>query len=218
MEMKTKIAIFDDNKNIRNSIQLLLSTHLSFEVVGMFRDAENCVRDVRSCGADIVLMDIEMPGRNGIDAVRQLKKELPHLLILIQTVFEDEDKIFESIRAGASGYLLKSAINQSLIKSIEELFQGGAPMTPLIARKLLYSIQNENVKTKAAKTSIDYGLTNKEREVLVCIVQGMSYKMVGHELNITYDTVRSHVKKIYEKLHVVSLTEAVAKAVSQGIV
>lgn len=216
--MKTKIAIFDDNKNIRNSIQLLLGTHISYEVVGVFSDAENCVRNVRDCGATIVLMDIEMPGRNGIDAVRQLKRELPHLLILIQTVFEDEDKIFESIRAGASGYILKSAINHSLIKSIEELFQGGAPMTPLIARKLLYSIQNNDLKQNPAKPVMDYGLTNKEHEVLGCIVQGMSYKMVGYELNITYDTVRSHVKKIYEKLHVASLTEAVAKAVSQGIV
>lgn len=216
--MKTKIAIFDDNKNIRNSIQLLLSTQISYEVVGVYRDAEDCVRRVLDCHANLVLMDIEMPGMNGIDAVRQLKAELPHLMILIQTVFEDEDKIFESIRAGASGYLLKSAINQSLIKSIEELLNGGAPMTPLVARKLLYSIHTNVDHGKTVYKSIDYGLTNKEREVLSCIVRGMSYKMVGHELNITYDTVRSHVKKIYEKLHVGSLTEAVAKAVSQGIV
>lgn len=216
--MKTKIAIFDDNKNIRNSILLLLGTQISYEVVGVYRDAEDCVRRVRDCGADVVLMDIEMPGKNGIDAVRQLKTELPHLMILIQTVFEDEDKIFESIRAGASGYLLKSAINHSLIKSIEELLNGGAPMTPLVARKLLYSIHTNVDQNKPMSTSINYGLTNKEREVLSCIVRGMSYKMVGHELNITYDTVRSHVKKIYEKLHVASLTEAVAKAVSQRIV
>jgi len=216
--MKTKIAIFDDNKNIRNSILLLLSTQISYEVVGVYRDAEDCVRRVRDCGADVVLMDIKMPRKNGIDAVRQLKTKLPYLMILIQTVFEDDHKIFESIRAGASGYLLKSAINHSLIRSIEELLNGGAPMTPLVARKLLYFIHTNGDYEKPVSTSIDYGLTNKEQEVLSCIVRGMSYKMVGHELDITYDTVRSHIKKIYEKLHVASLTEAVAKAVSQRIV
>lgn len=218
--MKTRIAIFDDNGYIRRSIVRLLSTQISYEVVGIFRDGEDCVRRVRDCGADIVLMDIEIPGINGIDAVRQLKKELPHLLILIQTAFEDEEKIFRSIRAGASGYLLKCAIHQSLLKSIEELLNGGAPMTPLVARKLLCSIQMQmQAEYEASRNEpINYGLTNKESEVLSCIIRGMSYKMVGTELNISYDTVRSHIKKIYEKLHVSSLTAAVAKAVAQGIV
>jgi DNA-binding NarL/FixJ family response regulator len=216
--MSTKIAIFDDNKNIRNSISLLLSADLSFEVVGAFRDAHDCVSKVMECKAEVVLMDIEMPGINGIDAVRQLKRDLPHVLVLIQTVFEDEDRIFESIRAGASGYILKSALNQSLTDAIRELQAGGAPMTPLIARKVLYSIYQGPGEKEGQHSYTDYNLTAKEKEVLGHIVKGLSYKMIAYELDISYETVRSHMKKIYEKLHVASLTEAVAKAINQKIV
>jgi DNA-binding NarL/FixJ family response regulator len=217
--MSIRIAIFDDNKNIRNSITMLLSTDLSFEVVGTFRDAEDCVRKVTDCKAEVVLMDIEMPGINGIDAVRQIKASLPHIMILIQTVFEDEDRIFESIRAGASGYILKSFLTQTLTSAIKELQAGGAPMTPLIARKVLQSIYyNPEEKGSTPKTTVEYNLTAKEKEVLSGIVNGLSYKMIAAELNISYETVRSHMKKIYEKLHVASLTEAVAKAIKQRIV
>lgn len=214
--MSTRIAIFDDNKNIRNSISLLLSADPSFEVVGAFRDAQDCVKKVMDCNAEVVLMDIEMPGINGIEAVRMLKSNLPNVLVLIQTVFEDEDRIFESIRAGASGYILKSALNQSLSDAIVELQAGGAPMTPLIARKVLYSIYQGDKEGQTPKT--EYNLTAKEKEVLGHIVKGLSYKMIAYELNISYETVRSHMKKIYEKLHVASLTEVVAKAINQKIV
>lgn len=214
--MSVRIAIFDDNKNIRNSIMLLLKTDPSFEVVASFGDALHCVERVVACKPDVVLMDIEMPGVNGIEAVRLLKKELPHVQVLIQTVFEDEDRIFESISAGASGYILKSTLNQTLRDAIIELQMGGAPMTPLVARKMLNTIFHS--KSYKPEQATEYNLTAREKDVLTCIVNGLSYKMIAGELNITYETVRSHVKKIYEKLHVASLTEVVAKAINQKIV
>lgn len=216
--MGIRIAIFDDNKNIRNSISLLLSTDMTIEVVGVFRDALDCVRKVKECRADIVLMDIEMPAVNGIEAVKQIKSSLPQVMILIQTVFEDEDRIFDSIKAGATGYILKSALTTSLLGAIKEIQAGGAPMTPLIARKVLYSIYHSPEEASASPSGNDYNLTVKEKEVLTCIVNGLSYKMIASDLNISYETVRSHMKKIYEKLHVASLTEVVAKAIKQRIV
>ena len=213
--MSIKIAVFDDNKNIRNSIVLLLNTEAGFEVVGSFSNAKNCIREVLDCSPDVVLMDIEMPGINGIEAVRLLKKEMPNIQILIQTVFEDDDRIYESIVAGASGYILKSHINNSLLPSLKELHSGGSPMSPSIARRVLSMLQQ---KTNRIKSTTDYHLTVRERDVLTCLVNGLSYKMIASELNISYETVRSHMKKIYEKLHVASLTEVVAKAINFNIV
>ncbi len=214
--MRTRIVVFDDNKNIRNSITLLLETDPAFEVVGSFGDATQCVERVVACKADIVLMDIEMPEVNGVEAVKRIKKEIPTVQILVQTVFDDEDIIFDSIRAGASGYVLKSALTQSLIGAVHDLRSGGAPMTPWAAKKVLNMIYTNTRIIQPG--SVDYKLTPKETQVLACIVKGLSYKMVGAELNITYETVRSHVKKIYEKLHVASLTEVVAKAIYEQIV
>jgi len=213
--MTTKIAIFDDNKNIRNSMVMLINTDPAFEVIGVFYDARNCVQKILETKPDVVLMDIQMPGINGIEAVRLIKKELPHIEILIQTVFEDDENIFNSILAGASGYILKSHLNKRLLDDLRELQYGGSPMSPSIARKVLNMMQNGTTKASA---SVEYNLTPREKDVLTCIVKGLSYKMIGYELNISYETVRSHVKKIYEKLHVGSLTEAVAKAINQNIV
>lgn len=214
---KIKVAIFDDNKNVRNSIVMLLDTDPEFEVVGVYNNADDCLKMVLHSYPDVVLMDIEMPGTTGIQAVKILKEHVPHVQIIIQTVFEDEERIFESLHAGASGYILKSTINQSLLSSIKELRRGGAPMSPLIARKVIYTIyQSEEKFTQ--QTTVEYNLTPKEKEVLTHIVNGLSYKMIGFELNISYETVRSHVKKIYEKLNVASLTEVVAKAINEKIV
>jgi len=214
--MSTRIAIFDDNKNIRNSIVLLLETEPSFEVVGVYSDARNSVDKVLECNPDVVLMDIQMPGITGIDAVKLLKKELPQVQVLIQTIFEDDDNVFDSICAGASGYILKSHMNHTLIDAVKELQSGGSPMSPSIARRVIKMIQQGNQQKRSQ--SEDYNLTARELEVLTWIVNGLSYKMIGFELNISYETVRSHVKKIYEKLHVASLTEVVAKAINQNIV
>ena len=215
--MSLRIAIFDDNKNIRDSISMLLSTTPDLEVVGSFSHVLDCIDDVRACNPDIILMDIEMPGMTGIEGVKVIKKELPHVQILMQTVFEDDDRVFDSICAGASGYILKNHLNTRLVDSIMELQYGGSPMSPSIARKVLGKLQQlpQHVRPEEAP---DYRLTPREKEVLACIVIGLSYKMIADQLNISYETVRSHVKKIYEKLHVASLTEAVAKAINQRIV
>jgi DNA-binding NarL/FixJ family response regulator len=215
--MSIRITIFDDNKNIRNSIILLLNTDPTFEVVGTFSDAQHCVENVLTSRPDVVLMDIEMPGVNGIEAVRLLTREFPHIQILIQTVFEDDERVFDSICAGASGYILKNQINSSLIDAIKELQTGGSPMSPSIARRVLNILQ-QGYKNKRQPATEEYNLTAREKEVLTAIVNGLSYKMIGYELNISYETVRSHIKKIYEKLHVASLTEVVAKAINQNIV
>ena len=215
--MALRIAIFDDNKNIRESITLLLKTVKDFEVVGSFSHVLDCTDDVRDSHPDVVLMDIEMPGMTGIEAVKAIKKHFPQVQVLMQTVFEDDDRVFDSICAGASGYILKNHLNTKLVDSIRELQYGGSPMSPSIARKVLGKLQQipQHVRPEEAP---DYHLTPREKEVLACIVNGLSYKMIGDQLNISYETVRSHVKKIYEKLHVASLTEAVAKAINQRIV
>ena len=215
--MNLRIAIFDDNRNIRESIQLLLETVPDFEVVGSYSHVLDCVDEVRKSKPDIVLMDIEMPGMNGIEAVTQIRKNFPHVQVLMQTVFEDDDRVFDSICAGASGYILKNFLNTRLVDSIHELRYGGSPMSPSIARKVLNKMQDASTHIRPQAVP-DYQLTNREKEVLSCLVNGLSYKMICAELNISYETVRSHVKKIYEKLHVASLTEVVAKAINQRIV
>jgi DNA-binding NarL/FixJ family response regulator len=215
--MSLRIAIFDDNKNIRESISMLLKTELSFEVVGSFSHVLDCTQDVRESKPDVVLMDIEMPGMTGIEAVKTLKKEFPQVQVLMQTVFEDDDRVFDSICAGANGYILKNHLNTKLIEFINDLQYGGSPMSPSIARKVLGKMQqvSEHIKPEAAP---DYHLTAREKEVLACIVEGLAYKMIADKLTISYETVRSHVKKIYEKLHVASLTEVVSKAMKERIV
>lgn len=211
------MAIFDDNRNIRESIGLLLDTVQGFNVVGSFSHVLDCVEDVAACKPDIVLMDIEMPGMSGIEAVRLLKKEFPHIQVLMQTVFEDDERVFDSICSGASGYILKNQLNTRLVESLQELQFGGSPMSPSIARKVLNKMQQIPQHVRNGPPP-DYQLTPREKEVLACIVNGLAYKMIADQLHISYETVRSHVKKIYEKLHVASLTEAVAKAINQKIV
>ena len=215
--MSVRIAIFDDNKNIRESISMLLSTEPSFEVVGSFSHALDCVDEVKECRPDVVLMDIEMPGISGIEAVKAIKIQFPQVQVLMQTVFEDDDRVFDSICAGANGYVLKNDLTTKLIEFINDLQYGGSPMSLSIARKVLIKMQQiqEHVKPGVAP---DYHLTNREKEVLACIVEGLAYKMIADKLSISYETVRSHVKKIYEKLHVASLTEAVGKAMRERIV
>ncbi len=192
--MSLRIAIFDDNKNIRESISMLLSTVPHFDVVGSFSHVLDCIEDVQECRPDIVLMDIEMPGMTGIEAVGKIKKELPHIQVLMQTVFEDDDRVFDSICAGASGYILKNYLNTKLVDSINELQYGGSPMSPSIARKVLSKMQSVASVIKPEEAP-DYHLTAREKEVLSCLVNGLSYKMIGGQLHISYETVRSHVKK-----------------------
>ena len=196
---------------------MLLSTVPGFEVVGSYSHVLDCLDDIKELNPDVVLMDIEMPGMSGIEAVKEIKKNYPQIQVLMQTVFEDDDRVFDSICAGAAGYILKNHLNTKLVEAIQELQFGGSPMSPSIARKVLNKMQQipQLIKPEEAP---DYNLTAREKEVLSCIVEGLAYKMIADRLDISYETVRSHVKKIYEKLHVASLTEAVAKAINQRIV
>ncbi|MFC4872802.1 LuxR C-terminal-related transcriptional regulator [Negadavirga shengliensis] len=214
--MTLDVVVFDDNRNILDSVELLLGTTAEFRLIGKYTHAGHCIEEVRKTNPAIVLMDIEMPGINGIEATAKLKEAFPQIQILMQTVFEDDERVFESICSGASGYILKTDLNTKLIDALRELQFGGSPMSPVIARKVLNRMQQipQYVKKEAA---VDYRLTSREKEVLQCIVNGLSHKMIASELGISYETVRTYVKKIYEKLHVASLTEAVAKAINKRI-
>lgn len=215
--MPIRIAIFDDNNILRDSIGMLLKTEKEFELVGSFAHVLDCVEELVACKPDVVLMDIEMPGMNGIEAVKLIRQAQPDVQILMQTVFEDDERVFDSICAGASGYILKNQLSSKLIGFIKELQFGGSPMSPAIARKVLTKMQQvvPAIKNEAGN---DYNLSAREKEVLACIVNGLSHKMIADELDIGYETVRSHVKKIYEKLHVVSISQVVFKAMKEKLV
>jgi DNA-binding NarL/FixJ family response regulator len=215
--MGIRVAIFDGNRNTRNNIILLLNADPAFKVVGNFSGIGNCIQHVLSARPDVVLMDIEMPDMDGIEAIKLLSQEFPHVQILIQTVSENDERIIESICAGASGYLLKNQLAFSLINALKDMKSGGSPMSPTINRRVLNLLQ-QGCQGKKQSTSENYNLTAREKEVLAAIVSGLSYKMIGHELGIRYETVRSHMKNIYEKLQVASLTEVVAKAIKQNLV
>ena len=215
--MGLRIAVFDDNKNVRERIEILLEKEPAFEVVGLFSHTLYCREVLLQCRPDLVLIDIAMTGMNGIEVVRIIQKEFPHIQVLIQTIFEDDDCVFDSIIAGASGYLLKNQLNTRLIDAIKELQSGGGPLSPPVARKVLNKLR-QTISDMQQLEKIDYQLSIREKEVLACIVHGMGYKMVADKLNISYETVRSHVKMIYKKLGVASLTETVAKAIYEKIV
>ena len=202
------VIAYDDNKHIRQSVEMLLNDVQDIQLVKTFDNCMNVLLDIEACNPDVIVMDIDMPQMNGIEAVKIVKKHHPNIQILMQTVFDDDEKVFKAIRAGASGYLLKNDLGANLINAINEVYLGGSPMTPSIARKVLKQLQS-NTQTKD-----DFHLSKREEEVLEYLVKGLSYKMIASEMNITYDTVRAHIKKIYEKLHVSSMTEAVAKAIS----
>ena len=211
--MSYRIIIFDDNEERLNSVAMLLNLSPDFECVGTFKNCNSLVEDVEKTEPDLVLMDIDMPGMNGIEGVRLIHNNFPSVQILMLTVFDDSEKVFAAVQAGASGYILKNAQPKNLLSAISEVHSGGAPMTPAIAKKVLnrfQQLQHNEIKE-------DYDLTARESEVLSLLVDGLSYKMIAGKLNITYDTVRAHMKKIYEKLHVASMTEAVAKAINQKL-
>ncbi|MCX2480254.1 response regulator transcription factor [Pedobacter sp. MC2016-15] len=215
--MSIRIAIFDENDNVRHRITELLNTDPAFQIVGNYKNAVSCVRDIYRLRPDIVIMDIEMAKVNSIETVRTLNHKFPHIQILIQTVFEDDERVFQSIAAGASGYILKTHLNRFLINAIKELYNGGSPMSPSISRKVINTLQKGLIGRIHPRVP-EYKLTPRERQVLAAVVDGLSHKMIGMELNISYDTVRTHIKSIYEKLDVNSLTGVVAKAIHHNII
>ena len=215
--MAIRVTIFDDNKKFRQSLSVLIDGTPGFALAGAFEDANNATDDIRDSQPDVVLMDIEMPGISGIEALREVKKSFPKLNVLVQTVFEDDDKVFQSVCNGASGYILKNTAPARILEAIVETYQGGAPMTPLIAKKVLQLLQSQNTSTPLPDNA-DVRLTTREKEVLGHMVNGMSYKMIAAHCEISFETVRSHIRNIYEKLHVATMTEAVAKALRTKII
>jgi DNA-binding NarL/FixJ family response regulator len=191
---------------------MLLGEMEDLTLVGSYSHCLDVVENLKVTKPDVVVMDIDMPGMNGIEGVKLIRRNCPAVQILMFTVFNDEEKVFAAIKSGAAGYILKNAEPAHLVQAIVEVYNGGAPMTPGIARKVLQQFQCILPEEKT-----DYHLSNREKEVLGLLVSGLSYKMIAVKLNITYDTVRAHMKKIYEKLHVASMTEAVAKALNQNL-
>jgi DNA-binding NarL/FixJ family response regulator len=215
--MLVRVAIFEDSYPVREAISLLVQGTNGLELAGIFGDCNHLVTDIQSCVPDIVLMDIGMPGINGVEAVKIIKRHFPSLIVLMQTVFDDDDLVFDTICAGASGYLLKDTPPSRLMESIVEAYNGGAPMSPAIARKTLRLFQTF-LSPMADAAHTNYHLTNREKEVLKWMTEGYSYKMIADACQISFDTVRAHIRHIYEKLHVASMSEAVAKVIKERLV
>ena len=211
--MATKILVYDDNELIRSSLQALLEDEDDFELMALKENPESVNEDIQKFQPDVVLMDIDMPVMNGVEAVKIIRKTDKNLPIIMLTVFDDNEHIFSAICAGASGYILKQYATEEIPAGIRMVLNGGAPMTGSIAKKVLSMMplaKNEEQEK--------YNLTQKETAILQCLVNGLSYKMISNELFISIDTVRFHIKKIYDKLHVHSATEAVSKALKDGLV
>jgi DNA-binding NarL/FixJ family response regulator len=214
MEKEIRVIIFEDNQHYREGIVAIIDLTPPFKIAGTFPDCNKLIVHVEQSRADIILMDIGMPGLSGIEAVVLLRKHFPDIPILMQTVFEDEDKIFAAVCAGASGYMLKGAGPLKLIEAMQEVLAGGAAFTPVIAKKILNMYQKQLTGTEAEFVE----LSKREKEILQYLVKGMSYKMIATHCFISIETVHSHIKKIYEKLHVHSMSEAVAKAIHQHLI
>lgn len=209
-----KVAIFEDNRSLREGLAAMIGGTTGFVCVGAFPNCNNLLKNISQAHPDVVLMDIEMPGINGIEAVGMIKEEYPGMKILMETIFDDDEKIFNSICAGAEGYILKHTSPAEIMEAIKEIHEGGSPMTPSIANRVLKMVKQR--PETGSKESFD--LTDREKEILMCLVKGMSYKMVADACFISIETVNVHIKNIYRKLQVHSKSEAVAKAIKGKIV
>jgi DNA-binding NarL/FixJ family response regulator len=211
--MAIQILIYDDNNALRESMETLLSEEPDFSVTAMLSNAETTEIDIDELKPDVVLMDIDMPGVNGVEAVKRIRKINSGIPIIMLTVFDDNENIFNALCAGASGYILKRYASVEIPSAIRNVLSGGAPMTGSVAKKVLQMLpiahNNEQEQTD---------LTIRETEILQLLIKGYSYKMIAAEIKIGLDGVRFHIKKIYDKLHVHSATEAVSKAIKEKLV
>ena len=211
---RIKVAVFDDNKHRRMGLELLINSTSKLSCVGAFEDCRDVLKNIQSCFPNVVLMDIDMPHVNGVEGVKLISTNFPEIKILMQTVFEDDEKIFASICAGAHGYILKKTPPQKLIESIFDVMEGGAPMTPSIARQVLHLFYNQNKRSSRK----DFDLSEREHEILTLLVEGLSYKMIADHCKISFNTVNTHISHIYRKLQVNSVAEAIKKAMDQKLV
>jgi len=206
--MSISIAIVEDLDVVRNGLKDFISLSTDFLVVGTFKTGEEALQKLPEIIPDIVIMDINLPGMNGIECIRQVKDKSPSTQFMMFTVYENDDKVFEALKAGASGYLLKNTGLLQIAESVKELHEGGSPMSANIARKMVNLVRGDSDR----KTPFLDLLSPREKEILQLLAKGLLYKEISEQLNITTGTVRIHIHKIYEKLHVQNRTEAINKA------
>jgi DNA-binding NarL/FixJ family response regulator len=205
--MPITVAIVEDNADLRGTLARVINRAAGHQCVGQYGDAESALASLPKDKPRVVLMDINLPGMNGVECVRKLKQMLPETLVVMLTAYEDTENIFGSLEAGASGYLLKRSKSAEILEAIKDVVEGGSPMTAHIARKVVHSFQS-----KASSPQATDNLAEREREVLDLLSQGFMYKEIADKLGISFETVRTYIRRIYEKLQVRSRTEAVAKA------
>lgn len=210
-----KVCICDDHKERRNALKLLVNLENDVSCIADLENCTNILEEIAKEKPDVILMDIDMPGINGIDAVKLIRSSYPDILIIMQTVFDDDDKIFNSIRAGANGYYLKKTPPEKLIEGIRDVIDGGAPMTASVAKRVLNFFHHQPA---VARPGDIFDLSDREIDVLTLLVKGYSQKMIAAELGISRFTVNNHLKKIYQKLHVHNASEAVSNAINKKIV
>lgn len=204
--MPIDIAIVEDNAQYRATLARIIERESGFRCVGQFGSAEEALAELPKIRPDVVLMDINLPGMSGVECVRVLKQKLPDTQIVMLTVYEDTDNIFNALAAGATGYLLKRSTKTEIIEAIRDVYNGGSPMTAHIARKVVQSFQQP-----AGQSAPVEELSPREKEVLDLLAKGHLYKEISDKLGVSYETVRTYIRRIYEKLHVRTRTEAVAK-------
>ena len=211
--MDIRVSVFDDNRAVRESLYLLISDAPGFAVAGVYPDCNNLMDHLRKDAADVILMDIDMPGVNGIEATAVIKSHFPDTNVLILTSYDDSAKIFDALQSGATGYLLKKTPSAKILEAITEVNQGGAPMNASVARRVLeFFSEKKNISENR------YDLSPREKVVLSCLVKGDSYKMIAANCFISMGTVCTHITNIYKKIHVNSKSEAVAKAIRERLV
>jgi DNA-binding NarL/FixJ family response regulator len=206
------VSIYEDNEKLRDVLEMLISTTDGFRVLGTYADCQNVRAEIKASRPDVVIMDIDMPGCSGIDGVKLIKEIDVTVKVIMHTVFDDDDKLFACLSNGADGYLLKRDTYVQLMFAIRDVMDGGAPMSPGIARKVL------TVFHKPKETGEQYHITPREQQVLQLLSRGFSYRMIGIEFSISPETVKRHLKNIYQKLHVQCGPEAVAKAIREKII
>ncbi len=220
MQPPLRLVLYEDNADLRASLSQLLSTAPGLALLAAFGSCEQAGADVRHLQPDAVLMDIDLPGCSGIEGLRLIKAAAPGVSVVMLTVFDDDEQVFEAILAGADGYLLKKTPPARLLEAIGELREGGAPITPAVARQVLRLFARPSGlgwRRVGPAQATPTGLSPREREIMGLLVEGYSYKMIAAHCFISLDTVRSHIKNIYEKLHVRSGPEAVSKALREGL-
>lgn len=201
-----RVSVVEDDPALRENLRHFLRLAPEVRLVSEHEAGEPALRDLPALAPDVVLMDINLPGMSGIECVRRLKARLPEVQVLMVTVYDDGDRVFKALLAGANGYLLKASIATDIVPAVREVMRGGAPLTSFIARKVVQFFQQRPPEPKE-----DAGLTTREREVLECLARGLTYKEIGARLGISLDTVRRHCHHIYGKMHVASRTEAVVR-------